>query len=407
MENEEKKEENGKGKRAILYLLGFLVGFLPFVLVVKMPILGIIFGTVTLLAFGGLITVPEKEVWVIEIFGRFWKVYFPGLRWIFPIPPIMSIRRKIPIWTYPIDLFTENPWIDYKGGGSSQLVQFRLWIEIAGNETAGKRKLLNQAEREKLSEEEIKQIKGKIEKEVLKATYEINDYEIGARELSESLIGGFLNSLTVEAAMGNPKEEKKKRENKDKNKKEEEGKKEEKKEKAERYIRDRDFERALDDYAKEKFDDLRGRLEDWGITFKKFTLTDYKWSEEVERERRKIYEEDRRKIAAEHTAERRRREIGEAAGRATKTLAKKYGYPAEKAQEVIPPILKEIIAADAKSLNRIEWASEGEKCGGANIDSSTIAPLVAAAMTAAEIMKGEKKERKGKDYKDGPFSNLL
>lgn len=393
-EKEKKKGKNSKRKRATFYLLSFLVGFLPFVLVAKMPIPGIVAGTVTLLGFGGLRIVPEKEVWIIEFLGRYWRIYWPGLNWIFPIPPIMSIKNKAPLWEFPVPLYLERNWVDFKKGGSSRLDQLYIWIEIAAG-VENKRELLIPEEREKLGEEKIKKAKKAIEAEVLKATYDIADYKGAVREGAENILGGLLNSVTVEGAMGNPESEEKPFEEKPKTEKKKKAEKEKKAGEKERIIKNRNFIDALKKHMPDEFKALEETYRGWGITPKNITLTDYGWSDEVKSERRRIYEQDRRKVAAAHTAEKRRREIGEALGLATDTLTD-HGYPDDKAQEVAPLILEETIAAESGSLKRIEWINKGgtrEETVPTAVNQT--AQIAASAVIAAEIVRerGGKKEK--------------
>lgn len=76
----------------------------------------------------GLHAVPQQERWVIERFGAYCGTYGPGLVWFFPY--MEKTKRKVPVWTLQLPLFTRgNVTVDFKGGGSAKLVNTYAFVQ--------------------------------------------------------------------------------------------------------------------------------------------------------------------------------------------------------------------------------------------------------------------------------------
>ncbi len=117
-----------------------------------------------LFGLGGLKTVHQEEVFMIELLGSFYKIKKPGLIWVCPV--IMKKRAMVEMWEQSVDLFKENPKIDFTGGGSAKLVKPKVWFKIENP---------------------------------YKVIYGVDDWVIALRSKIENLFRDFLSNNRVEA----------------------------------------------------------------------------------------------------------------------------------------------------------------------------------------------------------------
>ena len=187
----------------------------------------------------GLKIVHQQEVLIVEFFGKYYATKNPGLTWICPV--VMKVKRIVLIWEQPIDLFSENTKIDFKGGGYAKLVKPKAWLKIV---------------------------------DPVKATYDIDDWKIALSSKMENLFRDFLSNQTVEEVIDqaniHPWWE---------------------------LIKD-----SLKE-AKSTEDPQNEIKESWGIKVNSITLEDFDWSDEVVSTRRDLFKAKREKERQENLAE--------------------------------------------------------------------------------------------------------
>jgi len=93
--------------RIVLLVLGILVMLQGIYFGIAPVLGGALFVIVSLYLFC-VVIVEEPERWIIERFGRFHKVFFPG--WNFKLPFADTVREKIDTRKQPIELFTEQTY---------------------------------------------------------------------------------------------------------------------------------------------------------------------------------------------------------------------------------------------------------------------------------------------------------
>lgn len=286
-------------------------------------------GVILIFYLIGLKKVHEEERMVTEFLGQYWRTKGPGLRWNFPL--LVREKGRVPIWRFPIRLFfEENPWIDFKMGGSAQLIEPSLWVRLIGGEEKD----------EKL-----------IEQSAYKAIYAVEDAEKACREETEVRFRSILNNLTPEEAL------------------------------------EIIYQKRVSwwEILIEKFPELKDIFEGFGLRGLSITVTDYRFSEEVLNLRRKVFEAQRKIQVARFNAEAAEfkgtgegREIGEAIRRIGSFLIT-LGYPKEEARKLAAQIFNFVRATEKQSLF-LTHLGEG-----------TIAPLVAEIGAIIEEIKKRRK----------------
>ena len=185
---------------------------------------------------------------------------------------------------------------------------------------------------------------------------EVEDYEILVREMAEHRIAGLINTLTE-------KEIDQMRAG------------EERGQRITEWLR-RERDGAMTGFIK--------TLQSLEIEFKGFTLSDFDYSKEVQAQRTELYKAGVNVRIAEKEAERRELEIGEAIGKAAEKLIEDYDFPPEIAQQTAIERHGDLVAGEKGELKRIIWK------GG----STSIAEIVNETMTALELFKKKKKNKK-------------
>lgn len=309
-----------------------MVGFL-----ITLGVIAFLVAIATWLSFKGF--AQEQERWVNQRFGGFHRVVGPG--WVFIIPFFENVKAVVDIWEQPIDLFTEQPWIDFKLGGRTQLVQPRVWLRIIG------------------AEENHDSV---VEENVKKAIYEVRDWRTAVRETVELSFRSVLNNLEPEQVL------------------------------------EKIFETGTGwwNVLTEQFGDLEDRIAGWGFAVKKITVSDFNLSDEVAAIRREVLERERAVKIADFKVDVARREAVQKAlesggmhGEIRKILTSpEYGYSAEDAEGVATQLVTYFKGADTHRL--IDWRGEGGDV------ASIIARIVVATQAARETM-----EQRGGGQKEG------
>ena len=320
----------------VLLLLG--LGFENISLQLSGVVLWIV---VTAFFLAGIRVIKRPKIWVMQVLGQFYDIYYAGIHWFNPL--LVRKEAELTEAIFKIELFTEKPKMNFKGGGSAVLIEPTGWFKITDAEAA---------------------------------VYDIEDYIGATKEAEEDTIRTVMYNTPVEDIVGSLEE------------KETEATK--------------TFE-AFKKVIGESFSDrlrtiVKNMLEE---TFSKYglemagrelTITDYDWSDEVVEIMKTIYKQRQQKLISKHTAEARRIEIGDAIGEITKTLEENFGYPKDKAQKVAPEIFKHITASDKNQLQLVKWESTGE--------GISLPEIMAKIMTAIEMFggakKGEEKEKESK-----------
>ncbi|MEA3344516.1 MAG: SPFH domain-containing protein [Patescibacteria group bacterium] len=193
---------------------------------------------------GGLKIIHQEEKAIIEWFGKLYGKKGPGLIWICPI--IMKIRERVSIWEQSLDLFQENPKIDFTGGGYAQLVKAKVWFKIIDPK---------------------------------KVIYNIGDWRSALKDRMENLFRDFLSNQTVEGVI-------------------------------DQAIVHPWWTLIKEDLKIHKEDPEKEIEKDWGIKVTFITLEDFDWSKEVIETRRDVFIAKREKerqenlaLAAPHEAE--------------------------------------------------------------------------------------------------------
>jgi len=194
----------------------------------------------------GLRRVPHYERWVIERFLKYDRTVGPGLVWLFPF--IDTVRAMEDIREQPTDLFTENPWLDFKEGGTAQLVQPRVWSRIIGDQ---------------------KDQEEKVGENVYKAVYAVKDWQVALREFVEQAFRNCINTLTPEEVLAVVSKKK----------------------------------TGWWEIIKETFPDIESKVESWGREVTKITVSDYRFSKEIIEARRQVFEQERRVLVAKFAAD--------------------------------------------------------------------------------------------------------
>jgi len=277
---------------------------------------------------GGVRIVQQQERFIIEFWGKFYTILNPGLRWIFPF--LMKTRAIVSVWEQPIDLFPENPSIDFKEGGTAQLIDPKVWVKV---------------------------------EDAYKAVYNVVNWREAVKEKVENLFRNHLSNQTVEK------------------------------------IIDQKLAHPWWDLVKKELvedglqDPEEKILENWGVRITRITVTDFKWSEEVIKSRREVFEAQRKieqqknlAKAAEYEARKKAQESGGMHGEITKILHDKYGYPKKEAEKVASEYVKYFKGAETGTL--VDWRSTS---GGDRIYEMIAKGVVAMEKAKELIRKAEGK----------------
>lgn len=278
----------------------------------------------------GIRIVQQQERFIIEFLGKFYTILNPGLRWIFPF--LMKTRAIVSVWEQSIDIFPEKPSIDFKGGGTAELVEPKVW--------------------------------GKVE-DPHKAIYNIANWREAVRERVESLFRNYLSNQTVEEIIDQQTLHS-----------------------WWKLIKKEITGGGLPDPEEEI-------VKDWGIRITRITVSDFKWSEAVIKARRGVFEAQRKieqeenlAEAAVHEARKKAQESGGMHGQIKKILVEDYNYPPEEADKVASEYVKYFKGAETGRL--VDWRTSGE--GGIY---EMIAKGMIAIEKAKELV-GKEKEKKEK-----------
>lgn len=291
----------------------------------------------------GIRIIKRPKMWVMQVLGQFYDVFYEGPHLFLPFLVRREAERTQAI--FKIELFTDKPVVNFKGGGSAVLVEPIGWFQIDDAEVT---------------------------------VYNIEDYIGASKEATEDAVRTVINNTRVENVVGSLAKEKT--------------------ETAETF---KGFKKAVSEVFNSQLRDIVGSmleetLKEYGLKMagRKLTITDYNWSEEVLATMRAIYEQRQQKVISEHTAEARRIEIGEAIGKIKETLQKVFEFPKDKAEEVAPEIFKHITASDKGQLKLIKWESKG----GEGISLPEIMAKVITAMDMfRETKKGEGEKGEGEE----------
>lgn len=247
----------------------------------------------------GLKIVQQQERFVMEFLGKFSTILNPGLRWIFPF--LMKTRAIISIWEQSIDLFLENPDIDFREGGTAKLIKPKVWVEV---------------------------------KDVYKAIYNVANWRQAVKERVEDLLRDALSNQSVEEIIDqttiHPWWDLVKRE-----------------------------------FGQHNVNPEQEILDDWGVKITRVTIPDFGWSEEVIKTRREVFEAQRQikreknlAMAAKHEARKKAQESGGMHGQIKKILVKNYSYLPKDAEKVAGEYVKYFRGTETHSI--VDWRTSGE-----------------------------------------------
>ncbi len=275
---------------------------------------------------------------VVEFLGRAYRILRPGLRWV--CPRLMHKRLLVITSEQSLLLFPERRYpngihIDLKGGGKTELVEPRVWVQVEGAGTQG-------------DEEES----------ILKIAYAIDDWIIAIQEAFEDALKTCLNNLTVEGVLSATHES------------------------------DKD---SWWDAVKSRFVRLEDTVKSYGFVVKRLTISDFNWDEEVVKTRQKIFEEERSirlaelsVLAAEHEVKQRAMELGQLIEIVMERLIKS-GCDKEKARETAVQVVTYQLGAKFGIIKDIR-TSDG---------ASAIGSTASAYLTdLANRLVGNNKERR-------------
>lgn len=153
--------------------------WVPAIVCLSIFTIGIIFG------IAGLKKVHQEERMVVELFGKFYEIKKPGLRWVCPI--IMSVRAIVSIWEQTLVLFKDPIKIDFKDG-SAVPKGVKAFVRIKDPGKPYK------------SEEEAVERQG-----IFRAIYYVNNWRERIVELLENAVRSYLATLAIDDALPDKK----------------------------------------------------------------------------------------------------------------------------------------------------------------------------------------------------------
>ena len=151
---------------------------LKLLLIIKISLL--LFTLIILIAKGFNI-VQQQERMVVELFGKYWRIKKPGLRWNFP--GIVKVRAIVPTWELALPLFEEPISIDFKDG-SVIPKGARAFLRVK-------------------SPDETYSLDGETKPRtgIFRAVYSIDNWRDRSAELFENAVRSFLATLTIDQAL--------------------------------------------------------------------------------------------------------------------------------------------------------------------------------------------------------------
>jgi len=254
------------------------------------------------------------------------------------VPFLMRVRAIVPVWEQSMDLFPETPDIDFREGGTAKLVDPKVWVEV---------------------------------KDVYKAVYDIANWREAVKERVENLLRDTLSNRSVEEIID------------------------------QKTIHPW-WNLVKEELGKESMPDPEQEILDkWGIKVLRVTISDFKWSEEVIKARREVFEAQRKisqeenlAKAAVHTAQKKAQESGGMHGEIKKLLQDNYGYSSTEANKVASEYVKYFKGAETGRL--IDWRSSGE--GGIyEMIAKGIMAIEKAKELVGKTQKAEKEEKEEKE----------
>lgn len=283
----------------------------------------------------GIRVVQQQERFIIELLGKFYKILGPGLHWIFPF--LMKTRAIVLMWEQSIDLFPEKPNIDFKEGGTAELIEPKVWLKI---------------------------------EDVNKAIYNIASWREAVRERVESLFRNYLSNQTVEEII-------------------------------DQQTLHSWWELIKKEITGGGLLDPEDEIEkDWGTRITRITVSDFKWSEAVIKARRGVFEAQRKideeknlAEAAKHKARGKAQESGGMHGQIKKILVEDYNYFKREANEIASEYVKYFKGAETGRL--VDWRSSGE--GGIY---EMIAKGIAAVEQMKKLLKVEQVKKISKEKEE-------
>jgi regulator of protease activity HflC (stomatin/prohibitin superfamily) len=255
---------------------------------------------------GGLRSIPEEKRWVIEVFGKFYRIYGPGLVWICPI--VMRAREAVSVWEQRYPLFergTEREIkIDFKNGSAVPRIAY-AYVQVIGGKEWLKSKT---SDDEKVVRENI-----------FKVVYTIKNAKEATTSLIENAARSYLNALTVEEGL----EQGRAGYNLLDGMKEKAGKlkKEKKKE-------DKEAGKKIEAGLKR----IDESLATWGLELHRITVGDYDLDKTIIEARENVFRAERDAVAAVHVSKTRARET---VGAKLAMLSEATGVPIEELQKEI------------------------------------------------------------------------
>jgi regulator of protease activity HflC (stomatin/prohibitin superfamily) len=111
--------------------------------------------------------VPQTEIWIIELLGRYNRKLKPGINW--TIPWVETIREKVPRYELYLELFDSQKQIIFRDG-PAQLKNPRLYLQID-------------------------------EEHAEDAVYKVDDWRKWANKVLGPIVRGYLNTLSITEAL--------------------------------------------------------------------------------------------------------------------------------------------------------------------------------------------------------------
>ena len=301
----------------------------------------VIFVGIVAIAVSGFESVPQEERWVIERFGKFNRVIGPGLRWIIPFK-IEQVRAAVDIREQPIDLFEEEPWLDFRTGGSAQLVNPIIWVRVI-NCSGGI-----------ISEDAIRD-------SIIKMIYGVQNWRDAIRENTDNTLRAFFKSKSVE----------------------------------EMFSENIMGTKSWWEIAKNHTPDLEAKIASWGWEVTKINISDFKWSDEVVKIRKDVYQQQRnikmagfKAEAAKYEALQRALESGGTHGEIRQLLVDRYGYTKKSAEAIATQLVTYFRGTETGRI--IDWRGGGEDLG------ATIARIMMAVQMAKDTFEKRTEREEGR-----------
>lgn len=286
----------------------------------------------------GIKIIREQERWVIEFFGKFWKVKGPGLRLV--LPGLMRVRAVVNIWEQMVSLFEEPIKIDFIDGSAvprDAMVFVRISSPDKPYKTSDERNASG----------------------VYRTVYFISDWRKAVKNEIENAVRSYLNGMTIDKGIT---------------------------EKGAGYD-------LTNHMEVEEVNRIREALKDWGLELLRITIMDFDLEPDLVEARGKLLIQQRKAQGAQYEKETRALET---MGSLIQMIAVATGRSYEKMQEEIKrnPKLTEELTSYAKELVSRQMSIDGlaltdiRVSGGGNLEQS-ILQLIGALKSS---QKGDKKK---------------